>query len=445
MLAVAGQALALGPHEVLVLANGKSEDSIEVAREYARLRNIPEINILRLNLPWASAAVPLAITPAEFSANIWEPAIREIKNRGIGDHILAWAYSVDFPTTIAFDPELSIQGLTFLRNKLPDPESVKKGVYSSPLFAGPENPKGKKLSAQTFDVFSSWLGDEMPLPSMMLGYTGVRGNGKDVVLKCLQSGAASDGTAPQGTVYFITGEDIRATTRAWQFSEVVKELRILNVAAVITNALPSGGQKIIGLMCGTAWVKPEEGTNVFLPGSMAEHFTSFAGAFGSADQSKLTAWIQAGASASAGTVTEPFSIWTKVPSARFFPLYAAGCSMIESFYQSIRCPLQVLLVGDPLARPWAEKCDLVITGLSKEEVGGVVKIGAEVPGARKGSYRKFMFMLDGKVVGNDKLLELDTAALAEGVHLIRAVAYKTGVVRNQAFAERKIIVKKGVK
>jgi uncharacterized protein (TIGR03790 family) len=440
--AFTGSVFALGPHEVLVLVNEKSTNSIEIAKEYARLRDIPEINIVRLTLPESASVSPLVITPEEFTNYIWDPAFKEIANRGIADHILAWVYSVDFPTTIKFNPELSIQGLTFLRNKLPDPENVRKGSYSSFLFAGPDNSTGNALSSQTFDVFKEWLDSDMPLPSMMLGYTGERGNTKDTVLQRIQTGVVADGTTPQGNVYFVTGADVRAKCREWQYPKVVNELRNLNVMAFITNSFPVGGQKIIGLMCGSAVINPEQGGNIYLAGSMADHLTSAAAVFGGSDQTKLTAWIGAGVTASAGTVTEPFSIWTKFPCARFFTHYASGCTMIESFYQSIRCPLQILLVGDPLVQPWAPKGEVVLTGLEKEIISGVVKVSAEIQGVQKNSYRKFMFLLDGKVVGNDRIIEINTTGLSEGEHIVMAVAYKTGFVRTQVFGAKRIIIRR---
>ena len=33
--------------------------------------------------------------------------------------------------------------------------------------------------------------------------------------------------------------------------------------------------------------------------------------------------------------------------------YARGCSLAEAFYQSVCGPYQLLIVGDPLCRPWA--------------------------------------------------------------------------------------------
>ncbi|RJR12640.1 hypothetical protein C4588_01760 [Candidatus Parcubacteria bacterium] len=432
----------LGPHEVLVLANNRSVDSIEVAKAYSRLRFVPEENIIRLDLPWGGGAVPLSITHEEFTLNIWQPVAKIIENRGIGDHILAWAYSVDFPTTIKFNPDVSIQGLTFLRNRMPEHDKLAKGLYVSPLFAGPDNIKGNSMSSQTLDAYKAWLGADMPLPSMMLGFTGERGNTKEEVLKSLHNAAGSDETKPQGMVYFVTTEDIRSKCREWQYARVVAELNAHNVSAVVTNVFPDSGRQLIGLMCGTASIDVSATGANFLPGSMAEHLTSAAGMFNSGGQTKLTEWIKAGASASCGTITEPFCIWMKFPNARFFVHYAAGCTMIESFWQSIRCPLQILIVGDPLASPWKPKMGVTITGIEGDSISDKLTAGIEVSGDGALSYRRFMFLLDGKIVGNSRMIDVDTSSLLPGEHMLRAVAYRAGSVSCQAFCEKKIIVKR---
>ena len=90
MILSAGYLYALGPHEVLLLVNEKSSDSCEIASEYARIRDIPETNIVRLNLPGSNAVPPLMISPDDFAKFIWAPAKKAVKDRGIDDHILVW-------------------------------------------------------------------------------------------------------------------------------------------------------------------------------------------------------------------------------------------------------------------------------------------------------------------------------------------------------------------
>ena len=341
-------AMALGPHEVLVLANEQSADSIQVAKEFVRLRQVPDANLVRVSVPMSGAGAPEEISSETFTRLIWEPAVRAMRERGIGDHVLAWVYSVDLPTRINTGGEsianISVQGLTFLRNKLPDPSVVSNGLYVSQLFTGPNNPGGVPYLSQTFDLYAGWLGKDMPLPSMMLGHTGKNGTDVNVIIKCLEEGLDSDGTMPKGTIYFVTSGDIRSKARQWQYSAAQNRLAELGVKAVITDKFPTGMQDIMGLMMGTATVDADQG-NHYLPGCMAEHFTSAAGVFDGDGQTKLSAWIKAGVTASAGAVTEPFALWTKFPSAQFFVHYASGCTMMESFYQAIKSPLQMVIVG----------------------------------------------------------------------------------------------------
>jgi uncharacterized protein (TIGR03790 family) len=67
-----------------------------------------------------------------------------------------------------------------------------------------------------------------------------------------------------------------------------------------------------------------------------------------------TAWLKAGATGSYGTVEEPCNYLEKFPVASVMSArYAAGETLIEAYWKSVRWPGQGLFVGDPLARPWA--------------------------------------------------------------------------------------------
>jgi len=346
---------AQSPSEVLLLANGQSPESLFVAREYARLRNIPKENLVQLDLPVSVLEPEAQISPEDFMRFIWEPAQAAIRERGLESKILAWVYSVDFPVRVTTDPPMSLMGMTFVRGHVPAPDVISKGAIISPFFAGPDKADGPCAEGQPLSWFRDILKDRMPLPSMMLGFTGSRGTDVEQVLQCLRTGVASDGTRPTGTVFFVTSDDVRSRCRAWQYPAAAAELQSLGVGARITDQFSNDERSILGFMMGGASVNPIYGGDAYLPGCMAEHLTSAAAIFHLSDQTKLSAWFFGGATASAGTVTEPMAIWTKFPSARFYVHQARGFSILESFYLSIRCPLQILLVGDPMARPFADK------------------------------------------------------------------------------------------
>jgi uncharacterized protein (TIGR03790 family) len=433
--------LALGPHEVVVLANRKSLQSVRVATEFAELRRIPQVNIINLDIPVLLTRDRTDISPDEFTRYIWVPATNAIDQHGISDHILAWVYSVDFPTRIRWAPSLSIQGITFLRNRLPESrDQVERGLYSSPLFAGPDGSDSRAFPAQSFDVMKAWLTEDMPIPSMMLGITGKYGNSLNTILGCLKRGMESDCTTPPGKIYLITGTDIRAQAREWQFPSVQRELAAARVTAVITNVPPARDPAILGIMMGLPNVKPQH-YGQYTSGSFADHLTSAAGAFDAAHQTKLTAWIEAGATVSAGTVTEPFAIWSKFPSARVYAHQVAGCTLIESLYQSIKCPLQILLVGEPFAAPWSPcGADKLMVRAPEEgkPLSGKITAEVEVESGTVAAYTQFMFLLDGKMLGKTDgtgRFEFDTTLVKNGPHAFRVVAYRTGAVRSQIFVD----------
>jgi len=434
-------ACALGPHEILVLANTNSPRSMELARDYAALRHVPAVNLVALDLP---NTPPLDISPADFNKTIRDPARKAIKERGLDDHILAWVYSVDFPIRATSTPPLSLQGITFMRGEVPASDIITRGAYASPLFAGPATPGMSGFPSQSLDVQREWIGPAIPVPSMMLGFMGTNGNTREEIWSCLNTGVASDGTAPQGTVYIVTNTDVRTLCRAWQFAPVVRELGTLDLTATLTNGYPASG--IAGLMSGAADIPmpPAGPPSPFLPGAFAEHLTSFGAAFDYPGQTKITSWIRAGATASSGSVAEPLSVWGKFPHARIFSHQASGCTLLESVFQSVRCPLQLLVIGEPLARPWAPASTLSLQGLESGVLDKRITVTAVLHSRRNEVFPRYLFLLDGRTHRNlTKSPEtvLDPVTLPRGRHVLVVVAYRTGSVRSQVFAEMPFEVK----
>ena len=436
LVVLSSSGFALGPHEILILANGKEPDSVEVAKAYARQRQVPEGNIVVLNMPAIAPGQAPVMSPEDFTRLIWTPATHVAKARGIDDHILAWIYSTHFPIRITSTPPVSLQGLTFVRNHMPSAKAIAEGSYVSKLFSGPDAPGESGYGPQTFDSSQLLLREEMPLPSMTLGYTGPRGNTKAEVLACLATGLRSDRTRPDGAVYFVTNNNVRSRCRQWQFPSSAKELNQAGVKATISDTFPEGARDVIGIMMGSPTVEPTK-VGRFLPGCMAEHLTSFGAMFDVNSQTKLSRWIARGVTASAGTVCEPMSIWAKFPNARFFNHYAAGCTVIESFYQSIRCPLQIMLVGDPLAAPWAPDASLSIEGLEADDLVSTSRtLGRRIQAPRGLYFSRTLYLVDGRIVGKGLTFELDPSGLDAGEHTLRVVAYQTGFVRSQIFSSR---------
>ena len=432
-------ARALCPHEVLVLANESSVDSVLVARTFMGLYGIPEQNLVRVDVPADIVDPAGGITPERFTEAIWEPACRAVEERGLGPQILAWAYSTDFPSRVTTDPALSLTGLTFLRNRLPDPMDflVKGAGYESPLFAGPERAApAADPSTRTFDRLRASLLDDMPLPAMMLGWTGARGNTTDEVLDALTRGRKGDGARPsEGAFLFATNKNVRSTTRQWEYPAVASALESLGSSVSIVPSFPAEGLAA-GLMTGRE--KLPASALRFTPGAYADHLTSNACVFEDAGQTTACEWIRRGATASAGTVTEPFAYWQKFPSATLFLHQRRGVTMIEAVYLATRCPLQLLPIGDPLASPWAERPAPRIEGAGDGPLAGAVTLRAVCDGGD--SPMRFDWFVDGRHAGLGSELRLDTAELPDGRHKIRLVARPRGDLRVPGHADLRFAV-----
>ena len=67
-------------------------------------------------------------------------------------------------------------------------------------------------------------------------------------------------------------------------------------------------------------------------------------------------WLEAGATASYGSVVEPCNWLQKFPNpAVVIGRYLAGETLIESYWKSVEWPGQGVFVGEPLAAPFRDK------------------------------------------------------------------------------------------
>ena len=321
---------------------------------------------------------------------------------------------------------------------------------------------------RAFSAEHAWTGGNAPDPAapidspdryrlaVMLGWTGPHGNTQDEVLACLRSAAGSDGTAPDGTVYFMVNGDVRAKTREPSFEAAAAALRRRGREARILKqgedgqdgVLPRGKDDVLGLVAGIASFKWPEDMPPLLPGSIAEHLTSFGAHFGTAGQTKCTEFIRHGAAGTSGTVAEPFAIQQKFPLPFIHDHYAQGCSLAEAFYQSVWGPYQLLILGDPLARPFAHFSAVSLVAPDRAEPWkGTVEVEASVSALDGGATRSIELWVDGRKLAEGDPgtpLALDTTRFADGEHELRLVAVDAGLVRTRSYVKHTIVVRNGV-
>ena len=242
-------ARALCPHELALIVNTNNADSVEVAKAFAAAREIPQVNIVGVGLdPVKHVHV---MSTGDFTRLVWDPVNAELAKRGIDGHIEAWIYSAGFPVGIATDPGMSITGLTFTRNKVPPKDALNAGAAMSPLFAGPREGSPDMLPSGGFERFKVGLRTKPPLPAMMLGVLGPKGNTVDEIVAMIRRGVASDATHPEGIVWFVSVGDVRWTCREWQIAPVLKELKEKGVPARLANLVTPGKGATTGIFTGS--------------------------------------------------------------------------------------------------------------------------------------------------------------------------------------------------
>jgi uncharacterized protein (TIGR03790 family) len=413
--------------------------SVEIAEHYQALRGIPQSNVVTVDVAWSESQ--WSMSEQAFRETIYAPVSEALRERGLDEQVLGWVYSVGFPTRIDAPQPVSLHGITFVRGKLPSADDIYNASYHSPLFAGGGHENMRLSPTQSLDGYADWLGDEMPLPAMSLGVVGKRGSTVENVRKALTRAVRSDATLPDGPIYLIDGDDVRIICRKWQFGVTANLLKRKQINVQIARSIPEKTEPLVGIFTGIAKTTPSHYS--FVPGALADNLTSFAGAFERAEQTKLTEWLDAGAVASLGAVVEPMSNYRKFPVAQIFVHYTKGCTVMEAYYQSILSPLQQLIVGDPLAAPFAYRTAITCSQLP---AGAVVEQEVELEPAITQplhyNRRSFDYLMDGGRVGSGKRWKLDPKVVTAGKHTLRIVAFTYGVMRSQSFVDIPFSVKK---
>jgi uncharacterized protein (TIGR03790 family) len=168
----------------------------------------------------------------------------------------------------------------------------------------------------------------------------------------IDRGFASDGTAPRGTAYLMDTSDSHRNARAGSFGFAkAMEGEGLGVQVLKADAL-KGRSDVVFYFTGVMRVADLK-TNKFMPGALADHLTSLGGVLSGSDQMSSLDWLEAGATASYGTVVEPCNFPGKFPNIPIVMRhYLDGETAIESYWKSVMMPAQGVFIGEPLAAPY---------------------------------------------------------------------------------------------
>ena len=268
--------------------------------------------------------------------------------------------------------------------------------------------------------------------STVLAVTRNLGTTEEEALRQLKSSMAADGSQPQGTFYFSDNGDVRTKTRIPNYAASISALEAMGHKAVIYKGhLPKNVSDIVGLSCGQRSFKFGESGSKITPGAICENLTSWGGIMAGKAHSGISELIRYGAAGSSGTVIEPYAIQAKFPHPMIQVHYAKGCSLAESFYQSVAGPFQLLIVGDALCQPWAFKPKFTVEGLrSGETISGKQELKLDISNS-PAPIRGMELYIDGSLVARTQYKEtikFDSTAMTDGFHEARIVLVAEGLI-----------------
>ncbi len=283
--------------------------------------------------------------------------------------------------------------------------------------------------------------------STMLAVTSGRGNSVEEVRAYLRRSAAADGSRPAGTVYLMKNGNVRSRTREWAFATTVAKLAARGVRAEVRQGvLPKDRPDVAGAVVGAAGFDWARCGSTILPGAICEHLTSSGGVMSAgAGQTPLSAFLRHGAAGASGTVTEPMAIQAKFPSPLMHVHYADGASLAEAFYQSVAGPYQLLIVGDPLCRPWATIPEVTVEGVRPgQTVKGTLHLTPGTANPAPGAVDHYTLLVWGSPHGRcgpGETLRLDTTTLADGWCDLRVAAVAGDAVGTRALLDIPVTVR----
>jgi uncharacterized protein (TIGR03790 family) len=326
---------------VVVVVNQNSTNSVQLGNYYCERRCVPPQNLLRIT-NWTGGNVQW--TTSDFTNSLVNPLLSMLSSRGLTNQIDYIVLSMDFPYRVvqtgAPSGNNSTTAALFYGFKPDDlGDSCSLPTASSNSYAASE---GIFRQTPVAAGSNSWL------------VTMITSSNLAQAQAIIDRGVASDGTFPTQMVWLAKSDDYFRNVRYLEFDNTVFDARVAGDFSIVRTNInpPIGLTNQLGYMNGHNQFTIV--SNAFVPGAIADSLTSFAGMiYENTGQTTLLAFLNAGASGSYGTVVEPCAYLQKFPSPQDYFYQARGFNLAECYYMSLVNPYQGLIVGEPLAAPFA--------------------------------------------------------------------------------------------
>lgn len=311
----------LGPGSLAIIVNDADPDSLKIAEYYRQRRHIPRANVIHVRFVPGRAI----LHHVEFE-KIKQKVDAAVPNN-IQAYVLTW--------TIPYRVECMSITTAFA-------EGFNAAFCSEGCGPTKLSPYFNSGSHKPYDDYGM-------RPTMALA-----GRNFNEVKKLIDRGVSSDHTFPAGTGYLVSTSDKARNVRGILYPEVIQRyLESPFDLRLVKSDYIENKTNVLFYFTGVKRVQALE-TIRFIPGAIADHLTSEGGIFsGNIDQMNSLHWLEAGATGSYGTVTEPCNYLAKFPHPGIvIDRYLSGETLIEAYWKSVSMPGQGVFIGEPLAAPF---------------------------------------------------------------------------------------------
>jgi uncharacterized protein (TIGR03790 family) len=309
----------LRPEQVAVVVNDDDADSVRVGERYLAARGIPPGNLIHVSIPGS----PRRLTRAEFG-NLRQQIDAQAKS---GTQILVLVWTTPYA--------VACQSITAALTLGLEPK-----LCRHPCAPSRTSPYFDSDSLRPYDDFGLRL--TMLLPSRP----------EALAKRLIERGIESDRSQPRGKAFFLITSEQARNSRARFFPPSGNIGRPPLAIHTLKADRIEHEDGIMIYQTGRARVEKLD-TLGFLPGALADHLTSSGGDLLGTHQMSALRWLEAGATASYGAVSEPCSYWQKFPNPMvLLKHYLHGETAIEAYWKSVAWPAQGLFIGEPLAAPY---------------------------------------------------------------------------------------------
>ncbi|NOQ87982.1 MAG: TIGR03790 family protein [Gammaproteobacteria bacterium] len=307
--------------QMAIVINTRDADSVLIADYYQKKRGIPQANVIRISMPAGKNSI------AEKKFNEIYQQIKKQTPDAVQYYALAWSK----PFKVACMSMTSAVALGF------DKAFCAKGC------------KPTRLSSYYNSDTELPNNDLNIRPAMLLA-----GSSLKQVYAMIDRGVAADGSKPEATAYLMSTSDKARNVRSRRY-RIINELLAENInIEQINGDVLKDKKDVMFYFTGLKRVKAIA-SNHYLPGAIADHLTSSGGNLSGFKQMSILRWLEAGATASYGTVVEPCAFTQKFPNPGIvIERYTKGESLIQAYWKSVAWPGQGVFVGEPMASPFAD-------------------------------------------------------------------------------------------